>query len=124
MVIQKTSFSEQESACTDAGCQVCVLILLGNPIQQALIMPFATRSLSSWNNKYIQGWMIFYRRVWLHKQTTTAGDNPIFLGNCHNGEEVVFVAVFSNRASYRKDLERATKIKHLNIIEDEYANCR
>ncbi len=42
-MIKQAAFGKEEGACTDAGCQVCVLILPGNPVKQALIMPFAAR---------------------------------------------------------------------------------
>jgi len=31
--IEKTAFGEEKGSCADACCQVCVLILLNNPVK-------------------------------------------------------------------------------------------
>jgi hypothetical protein len=67
MVVKQAPFGKEEGACADAGRQVCVLILPGNPVKQALIMPFAACSLPARDNQNIKRWVILSRCVWLHK---------------------------------------------------------
>jgi hypothetical protein len=123
-LVEQTKFCQQKRAGADTGSQLCTLVLLANPAEQAPILSLASRALTAWHNENIQGRVLLSGHMWLNKQVATAGENTVLFCDGEHAKQPVFIAVFVriDQARCREYLERATEIEHLDIIEKKDTN--
>src|ERR1700738_347987 len=88
VIVKQTPLGEEEGSCTHTRRQVCMLILLGDPVKDTLVVPFTTRALSSRDNENIEGRMVVDYCVRLYKQSSPACNDLILLGNRQDGEDL------------------------------------
>jgi hypothetical protein len=100
------------------------LVRLSDPVEQAPILSFASRTLAAWHNENIQGRVLLNGHMWLNKQVATAGENLVLFGDGEHAKQPVFITLFVriDQARCREHLERATEIEHLDIVEKKDAN--
>src|SRR5258708_2557263 len=104
MLVEQSPFGEQECPRANTGRQLCTPILRDNPVEQPLVVPFSSGTLSAWDEQDIKRRGVVNRIVWLYQQPTATADNSILLSNGYGFEEDAIITVFSSRASRRENL--------------------